>query len=154
MVIQISAGILTLALCILIAALVRTLREANKALEKIGKLTDETRIQLNALSGEVRETIQGVNDVTYDVRLKMAEVHSAFETVGEIGRLAASTTFTVRQTAASVSKTIKEKLTDRKSPVQQSKATAWLSAAAGIVRAYRNAKRSDQTEPAHITART
>lgn len=154
MIIQISAAILTIAVVVLIVALVRTLKEARAALNKIGMLTDETRIQLNALSGEVKETIQGVNDVTYDIKTKMAELHSAFQTIGEIGRMAADTTLTIRQTAASVSRTLRHKLDEQKeaAAAKQSSLAAWLLTAAKFVQKLNGSRRSEDSK--RLTART
>lgn len=154
MIIQISAAVLTVAVVVLIVALVRTLKEARAALNKIGMLTDETRIQLNALSGEVKETIQGVNDVTYDVKTKMAELHSAFQTIGEIGRMAAGATLTIRQTAASVSRTLRHKLDEQKETAAATKSSlaAWLLTAGKFVQNLNGSKRSEDSK--RLTART
>ncbi|WP_181592673.1 DUF948 domain-containing protein [Paenibacillus sp. YN15] len=154
MIIQISAAVLTIAVVVLIVALVRTLKEARAALNKIGMLTDETRIQLNALSGEVKETIQGVNDVTYDIKTKMAELHSAFQTIGEIGRMAAGTTLTIRQTAASVSRTLRHKLDEQKetAAATQSSLAAWLLTAGKFVQRLNGFRRSKDSK--RLTART
>lgn len=154
MIIQISAAVLTVAVVVLIVALVRTLKEARAALNKIGMLTDETRIQLNALSGEVKETIQGVNDVTYDVKTKMAELHSTFQTVGEIGRMAAGATLTIRQTATSVSRTLRHKLDEQKetAAATQSNVAAWLITAAKFVQKLNGSKHSEDSK--RLTART
>lgn len=139
MVIEISVAVLTIALCVLVLFLVQTLREAKTALERVGKMTDEARVQVAALTGEVRETMQSVTDVTQDVKGKMEELHSVFETVGEIGRMAQDTAVAIRQTATTATNTIRSKLEEKpSSPLNpRSEAMVWLTQTVRLVKAFR-----------------
>lgn len=130
MIIQISVAVMAAALCILVLALVRTLKELRETLDRIGHMTDETTRQLSTLSQEVRGTIHSVNEMTQDVRMKMREMHSLFETVGEVGRMMNDVTVTVKQTASGLASSIKDKMEEKaaQAEIKLSQAAGWLAA--------------------------
>ncbi|MNN98106.1 hypothetical protein D3C81_2174130 [compost metagenome] len=84
----------------------------------------------------------------------MAELHSAFQTIGEIGRMAAGATLTIRQTAASVSRTLRHKLDEKKETAEATKSNlaAWLLTAGKFVQNLNGSKRSEDSK--RLTART
>ncbi|MDF2926110.1 MAG: hypothetical protein K0R57_5024 [Paenibacillaceae bacterium] len=148
MVIQISVAVLTAALCVLVVALVQTLRQAKVALEQIGRMTDEARVQVTVLTAEVKETMQSVTEVTQDVKGKMEELHSVFETVGEIGRMAGDTTQAVRQTAVSLSRTIRSKLEDKPESDGKPKIETipWLMQTVRLIQSFRRKRAASVAE--------
>ncbi|MHA7966416.1 DUF948 domain-containing protein [Paenibacillus sp. CAU 1782] len=106
-VIGICASVLTVVLVLVLLMVLKTLRQANVAIDEAKRTMSELREEVLQVSQDARSVIHHTNAVTIDIREKMKELDSLFGSAREIGHATFALTSAVRQTASGMAAKIK-----------------------------------------------
>lgn len=85
MIIEISVIIIALAFAALIIYLIGLIRTLQVMLRQMSQLSSQLDTQLSDTGGEVKKIVEHTNQVSADIRMKMASLNSLFRAVENVG---------------------------------------------------------------------
>ncbi|WP_336787847.1 DUF948 domain-containing protein [Paenibacillus sp. MMO-177] len=107
--IQIVIAVITVAFVILMFFLIQTIKALTATLNEVRNTVGELRTDVSQISGDVKEMIHNTNEMTFDVRTKLRSLDVVFATVHDIGQTLHSFTGVMKETAAGLVTTVKNK---------------------------------------------
>ena len=107
--IQIIIAVITVAFVILMFFLIQTIKALTSTLNEVRNTVGELRTDVSEISGDVKEMIHNTTEMTLDVRTKLRSLDVVFATVHDIGQTLHSFTGVMKETAAGLVATVKNK---------------------------------------------
>ncbi|MNZ83337.1 hypothetical protein D3C78_1020600 [compost metagenome] len=113
-ILQISIGVITIALLVTLYFVIRALVSLTKTIEETKYAVGQLRTEMTSISADVKEAVHNTNVMTMDVRSKLHSLDVLFASVNDIGHAIQSFTGAARESAASIVATLKSD--ERKEP--------------------------------------
>lgn len=114
---EISVAVIAVAFAVMVVFLVKTLKAAEKSLDKTTQTLQEVQKTIDELSYEVKSVVRQANQITGDLQHKMEQIDPVLESVKNVGDILNEVTLATKQVSTA--------LIDRiKSPSKSKSATA------------------------------
>ncbi|WP_110931361.1 DUF948 domain-containing protein [Paenibacillus bouchesdurhonensis] len=99
---QISVALIAVAFVVLVIFLVKTLKAAEKSLDKTTQTLQEIQKTVDELSYEVKQVVRQANSITEDVEHKMKQLDPVLESVKNVGDVLNEVTLAAKQVSTSL----------------------------------------------------
>ncbi|WP_055105240.1 DUF948 domain-containing protein [Paenibacillus ihumii] len=99
---QISVALIAAAFIVLVVFLVKTLKAAEKSLDKTTQTLQEIQKTVDELSYEVKQVVRQANSITVDVEHKMKQLDPVLESVKNVGDVLNEVTLAAKQVSTSL----------------------------------------------------
>ncbi|EGL15955.1 MULTISPECIES: DUF948 domain-containing protein [Paenibacillus] len=107
---QISLAVIAIAFVVLVVFLVKTLRSVTDLVAQTNQTIQQVQQQVTVVSQEANELLRHTNEVSLDVRNKLHALDKTFYTIKNVGDVVSEITTSVRQTSATVTNTMRNKV--------------------------------------------
>ncbi|GKS13874.1 hypothetical protein YDYSY3_48740 [Paenibacillus chitinolyticus] len=107
---QISLAVIAVAFVVLVVFLVKTLRSVTDLVAQTNQTIQQVQQQVTVVSQEANELLRHTNEVSLDVRNKLHALDKTFYTIKNVGDVVSEITTSVRQTSATVTNTMRNKV--------------------------------------------
>lgn len=119
---ELSVALIAVAFAVLVVFLIKTLKAAEKSLDKTTQTLQEVQKTIDELSYEVKNVVRQVNGITGDLQHKMEQIDPALETVKNVGEVLNEVTLAAKQVSTALIDRIKAPKSNKPSGVQAPKA--------------------------------
>ncbi|GIP54596.1 MULTISPECIES: DUF948 domain-containing protein [Paenibacillus] len=94
---EISVALIAVAFAVLVVFLIKTLKAAEKSLDKTTQTLQEVQKTIDELSYEVKNVVRQANDITGDLQHKMEQIDPVLESVKNVGDVLNEVTLAAKQ---------------------------------------------------------
>lgn len=94
---EISVALIAVAFAVLVVFLIKTLKAAEKSLDKTTQTLQEVQKTIDELSYEVKNVVRQANDITGDLQHKMGQIDPVLESVKNVGDVLNEVTLAAKQ---------------------------------------------------------
>lgn len=99
---ELSLALIAVAFVVLVVFLIKTLKAAEKSLDKTSQTLEEVQKTIDELSYEVKQVVRQANDITGDVQHKMKQIDPVLESVKNVGDVLSEVTLAAKQVSTSM----------------------------------------------------
>ncbi|AZK46162.1 DUF948 domain-containing protein [Paenibacillus lentus] len=99
---QLSVALIAVAFVVLVIFVVKTLKAAEKSLDKTTQTLQEIHKTVDELSYEVKQVVRQANSITEDVEHKMKQLDPVLESVKNVGDVLNEVTLAAKQVSTSL----------------------------------------------------
>lgn len=99
---ELSLALIAVAFVVLVVFLIKTLKAAEKSLDKTSQTLEEVQKTIDELSYEVKQVVRQANDLTGDVQHKMKQIDPVLESVKNVGEVLSEVTLAAKQVSTSM----------------------------------------------------
>ncbi|MEF2967540.1 DUF948 domain-containing protein [Paenibacillus sp. M1] len=94
---ELSVALIAVAFAVLVIFLIKTLKAAEKSLDKTTQTLQEVQKTIDELSYEVKNVVRQANDITGDLQHKMEQIDPVLESVKNVGDVLNEVTLAAKQ---------------------------------------------------------
>ncbi|WP_334076078.1 MULTISPECIES: DUF948 domain-containing protein [Paenibacillus] len=94
---ELSVALIAVAFTVLVIFLIKTLKAAEKSLDKTTQTLQEVQKTIDELSYEVKHVVRHANDLTGDLQHKMEQIDPVLESVKNVGEVLNEVTLAAKQ---------------------------------------------------------
>jgi uncharacterized protein YoxC len=99
---ELSLALIAVAFVVLVVFLIKTLKAAEKSLDKTSQTLEEVQKTIDELSYEVKQVVRQANDITGDVQHKMKQIDPVLESVKNVGEVLSEVSLAAKQVSTSM----------------------------------------------------
>lgn len=105
---ELSVALIAVAFTVLVIFLIKTLKAAEKSLDKTSQTLQEVQKTIDELSYEVKNVVRQANDITGDLNHKMEQLNPVLESVKNVGDVLNEVTLAAKQVSTAFIDRIKQ----------------------------------------------
>ncbi|RCX13933.1 uncharacterized protein YoxC [Fontibacillus phaseoli] len=118
---ELSVALIAVAFAVLVVFLIKTLKAAEKSLDKTTQTLQEVQKTIDELSYEVKHVVRQANDLTGNLQHKMEQIDPVLESVKNVGDVLNEVTLAAKQVSTAFIDRMKSQPKRSKAPQAQAK---------------------------------
>lgn len=99
---ELSVALIAVAFVVLVVFLIKTLKAAEKSLDKTTQTLQEVRKTIDELSYEVKQVVRQASDITGDLQQKLNQIDPVLESVKNTGEILTEVTQAAKQVSTAL----------------------------------------------------
>lgn len=140
MLVQLSAVLAATAFAFLVFYLIQTLKSLKLSLDQITLTMGQMKDEVTQISSEVQDVILNTNEMTIDVRAKLAKLNHLFSSVNDVGQVIHELTSSVKQSATGFIDAVKQTRITKETPTLSQRWQTILHGAAVSMEMWKHLK--------------